>query len=76
MKSATIIKKRRLHRKTTEALRLIGIGNNRLYETIETLGPTITTDEYEQIYKSIRKIMDLQCRAYRVMLSEKEETWS
>ena len=76
MNTSTIVKKRRLNRKTIEAMTLIDRGNRKLQESLETLGPSMTTDEYQQVYKAMNSIMKLQCRAYQVMLSEKEETWA
>lgn len=75
MTPATLIKKRKLHRKTKEALTLIDRGNHKILDSLEILGPTMTTDEYIQVYKAMNHIMKLQCRAYSVMLSEKEEIW-
>ena len=76
MNTSTIIKKRRLNRKTIEAMTLIDRGNRKLLDSLETLGPSMTTDEFSQVYKAMTKIMKLQCQAYRVILSEKEETWT
>lgn len=76
MNTAITIKKKRLNRRTVEAMTLIDRGNHKIIDSLETLGPMLTTDEYSQVYKSMKKIMELQCRAYRVILSEKEEKWS
>ena len=76
MNTSTIVKKRRLNRKAIEAMTLIDRGNRKLLDSLETLGPSMTTDEFSQVYKAMNKIMKLQCQAYRVMLSEKEETWA
>ena len=76
MNTSTIVKKRRLNRKAIEAMTLIDRGNRKLLDSLETLGPSMTTDECSQGYKAMNKIMKLQCQAYRVMLSEKEETWT
>ena len=48
---------------------LIDRGNRKLLDSLETLGPSMTTDELSQVYKAMTKIMKLQCQAYRVMLS-------
>ena len=76
MNTSTIVKKRRLNRKAIEAMTLIDRGNRKLLDSLETLGPSMTTDEFSQVYKAMNKIMKLQCQSYRVMLSEKEETWT
>ena len=76
MSTSTIVEKRRLNRKAIEAMTLIDRGNRKLLDALETLGPSMTTDEFSQVYEAMNKIMKLQCRAYRVMLSEKEETWT
>ena len=76
MNTAVTIKKKRLNRRTVEAMTLIDRGNHKIIDSLETLGPMLTTDEYSQVYKSMKKIMELQYRAYRVILSEKEEKWS
>lgn len=75
MNTSTIIKKRRLNRKAIKTMILIDQGNRKLLDSLETLGPSMTTDEFSQVYKAMNKIIKLQCQAYRVMLSEKEETW-
>lgn len=72
---ATIIKRKRLSRQTIEAMTLIDRGNCKLLDTLGTLGPSLTTDELAQIYKAMNSIMKLQCRAYQIMFSEKEEKW-
>ena len=72
----TIIKKKRLCRRTLESMELIDRGNHKIIETIETLAPALTSDELNQVYKAMRSIMKLQCQAYRVILSEKEEKWT
>ena len=76
MNTSTIVKKRRLNRKAIKTMILIDQGNRKLLDSLETLGPSMTTDEFSQVYKAMNKIMKLQCQAYRVMLSEKEETWT
>ena len=76
MNTSTIVKKRRLNRKAIRTMILIDQGNRKLLDSLETLGPSMTTDEFSQVYKAMNKIMKLQCQAYRVMLSEKEETWT
>ena len=76
MNTSTIVKKRRLNRKAIKTMVLIDQGNRKLLDSLETLGPSMTTDEFSQVYKAMNKIIKLQCQAYRVMLSEKEETWT
>ena len=76
MNTSTIVKKRRLNRKAIRTMILIDQGNRKLLDSLETLGPSMTTDEFSQVYKAMNKIIKLQCQAYRVMLSEKEETWT
>lgn len=76
MHTSTIVKKKRLNRRTMEAMTLIDRGNHKLLDSLETLGPSMTNDEFAQVYKAMTKIMKLQCQAYRVMLSEKEEMWT
>lgn len=66
-------RKRRLLRKTTECLRLIDRGNSKIHSSLEELLPMITTGELSTIYTKLLNIMQLQCSAYRVLLSEKEE---
>lgn len=66
-------RKRRLLRKTTERLRLIDRGNSKIQSSLEELLPMITTNELSIIYTKLINIMQLQCSAYRVLLSEKEE---
>lgn len=74
MKTPTLnVKKKRLLRKTNECLNLINVGNTKIQTTLNDLIPMITTDELETIYKQMNQIMHLQCDAYRVILSEKEE---
>lgn len=75
MKKALIIKpqKKRLIRKTNECLRLIDIGNHKIQDTMDTLSVSLTTSETKNVYSLLVKIMNLQCMAYRAMLSEKEE---
>lgn len=75
MHTSTIVKKKRLNRRTMEAMTLIDRGNHKLLDSLEMLGPSMTNDEFTQVYKAMTKIMQLQCQAYKVMLSEKEETW-
>ena len=67
------IKKRRLLRRTNECLTLIERGNTKICTSINELIPMITTNELTMIYKTLNKIMHLQCSAYRTLLSEKEE---
>lgn len=74
MKTPTIsLKRKRLFRKANECLRLINVGNTKIQDTLHDLSPMITTDELNKIYTSLNQIMHLQCTAYRVLLSEKEE---
>lgn len=74
MKTPTLnVKKKRLLRKTNECLNLINVGNTKIQNTLNDLIPMITTNELEEVYMNLRRIMTMQCDMYRVILSEKEE---
>ena len=75
MKTSIILKKKRLNYRAMDAMQLINRGNHKLIDTLAVLGPALTSDELNQIYKKMHQIMQLQCQAYRVLLSEKEEKW-
>lgn len=66
-------KKKRLIRRTNECLTLIARGNSKIQTSFEELLPMVTTDELQRIYAHLNHMMRLQCSAYRVLLSEKEE---
>lgn len=75
MKHFTIpIEKRRTARRLGDVLHLINKGNKKIYDTFETLGPTLTSEELSKVYELHKRIMDCQVKAYRILISEKEET--
>lgn len=74
MKHFTIpIEKRRTARRLSDALHLINKGNKKICDTLETLCPTLTSEELSEVYELHRRIMDCQVEAYRILISEKEE---
>lgn len=75
MKHFTIpIEKRRTARRLGDVLHLINKGNKKIYDTFETLGPTLTSEELAEVYELHKRIMACQVEAYRILISEKEET--
>lgn len=74
MKNATIpIQKRRTIRKLREALHMIERGNRKILDTFEIIGPTLTTQEVNEAYKTTCKIMYAQVDMFQSLISEKEE---
>lgn len=69
----TPLDKKRYTFKVKDCLRAIDTGNAKIFDTMYTLEPMLTTRELQQIHKNLVGIMHLQCEAFAIMLSEKEE---
>lgn len=71
MSNMTIQKrKKHLIYKIKESLNLIAVGNQTIQDSLETLGPTLTTTELQTIYDNNIVIMDKQIIAYTTLTSE------